>query len=321
MAVASVVSASGFGGLENSPLARIGYHNKIIAEGWTKEFLPHITNTSIDNRVVACNQMVQFTRAPSVGDWKPYEKNQELVPDYISPEAFCLRVCNAAYKSFKFDKLDISRICDRWAPFEEAFLKATYERLAETWRSYVLNAMVLEADPKNKGKRAGCNKQLNLGAANAPIKITAENFARELAKVRRALIDSRRWVENEMFVMIPSALWEVLVDTPYVNQSIIGGNCAGGDCSLLVTGLIPNKMLGFNVFVVDCLPQVIDEGTGALSYYIIAGHKEAYGFVGDIIEGEIVRPPRYFGIEYQMLAVWGGKAIYPDALAVAYWTF
>lgn len=314
----AVASASGFGGLENTPLARIGYHNKIIARGWDKEFLPYITNTSIDNRITACNQIVQFTKQPLVGEWRTYEKNQELVPDYVSPEAFCMQICNAAYKSLKFDKLDIARICDRWAPFEESFLQSAYEALAEMWRKYVLTAMMLEADPKNRGNAAGCNKNIKLGAPSAPIKITSENFHRELAKLKRALVESKRWKENEMFVMIPSSLMEVIVDSPYAN-ALQMGNC-GNDCSILITGMMPGKMLGFNVFVVDCLPQTVDKATGELSYYIIAGHKEAYAFAGDLVEGELVRPPRYFGIEYQMLAVWGGKAIYPEALAVGYWS-
>lgn len=311
-------SASGFGGLENTPLARIGYYNNIIARGWEKDYLPAITNTSVDQRVTACNQIVQFTKQPLVGEWRPYEKNQELVPDYVSPEAFCMQICNAAYKALKFDKLDISRICDRWKPFEESFLHSAYETLAETWREYVLNAMILEADAQNKGTHAGCNRNINLGAPNAPLKVTAESFARELSRLKRVLTDRRRWVENEMFIMLPSALWEILVDSPYAN-ALQMGNCV--DCSLLVTGEVPGKILGFNVYIVDSVPSGVDPATGDIGYYIIAGHKEAFAFIGDLVDGELVRPPRYFGIEYQMLAVWGGKAIYPDALAVAYWTF
>lgn len=316
-AVSSVVSASGFGGLENTPLARVGYYNKIITEGWKTEFLPQITNTSIDNRLMACNQIVQFTKAPKVSEWHPYEKNQELVADYVTPDAFTLQVCNAAYKALKFDKLDIKRICDRWSQFEETFLKSMYERLAETWRLYVLNAMVLEAHEYNKGRRAGMARNIDLGAPNNPRRVTPESFARELAKLKRTLVEADRWHEGEMFVMLPTALWEIMVDTPYANQAIMGS--CGDNCSLLITGLLPNRILGFNVFVVDCLPQAIENGD--LAYYIIAGHKEAYAFAGDVVEGEIVRPSNYFGIQYQTLAVWGGKAIYPEALAVGYWTF
>lgn len=315
--MSAIASASGFSGLANSPLARIGYHDKIIAQGWDKEFLPYITNTAIDSRITRCNQVVQFTRQPLVGEWRPYEKNQELVPDYVSPDSFTMQVCNAAYKALKFDKLDISQICDRWPAFEESFLQSAYESLAEIFRTWTLEAMVLETAGTNKGANAGCNRNIDLGAPNAPRQITAENIHRELARLQRVLVESRRWINDEMFIMIPSALMEVLVDSKYAS-ALEMGNCV--DCSILVTGLMPGKIMGFNVFVVDCLPQVVD-GTGELAYYIIAGNREAFAFAGDLVEGELVRPSNYFGVQYQMLAVWGGKAIYPDALAVGYWTF
>lgn len=315
----AIASASGFGGLENSPLARIGYHNKIIARGWDREFLPYITNTSIDGKITQCNQIIQFDKQPTTGAWRPYEKNQELVADYVSPEAFCMQVCNAAYKALKFDQLDIARICDRWPAYEDAFLRDAYETLAMMWRSWTLEAMIIETAGANKGATAGCHRNINLGAPNAPIKITSENIHRELAKLQRVLKESKRWIDNEMFIMLPSAIMETIVDSKYASAFDMG-NCGGGDCSLLVTGMMPGKVMGFNVFVVDCLPQVVD-GTGELAYYIIAGNREAFAFAGDLVQGDLVRPSGYFGVQYQMLAVWGGKAIYPDALAVGYWTF
>lgn len=313
----SIASASGFSGLENSPLARIGYYNKIIAKGWDKEFLPYITNTSIDGKITQCNQVIQFDKQPNTGEWRPYEKNQELVADYVSPEAFTMTVCNAAYKAIKFDQLDIARICDRWPAFEDSFLQDAYNTLAVMWRSWVLEAMILETHEQNKGKNAGCYRNINLGAPNAPIRITSENVHRELAKLQRTLKEAKRWVENEMFILLPSAMMEIMVDSKYASAFDMGS--CGGDCSILITGMMPGKVMGFNVFVVDTLPQVIDP-TGEITYYVIAGNREAFAFAGDLVQGDLVRPSNYFGIQYQMLAVWGGKAIYPDALAVGYWS-
>ncbi|ETD67547.1 hypothetical protein V757_11195 [Pelistega indica] len=312
-------SASGFSGLENSPLARIGYYNKIIATGWDKEFLPYITNTSIDGKLTMCNQVIQFTKQPRSGDWRPYEKNQELVADFSSPDAFVMQICNAAYKVLKFDQLDIARLCDRWAQYEEYLLKDAYETLAKLWRQWVLEAMILEASGQNKGANAGCHSNINLGAPNAPIKITSENIHRELAKIQRVLKEAGRWVDDEMFIMLPSAIMETIVDSKYASAFDMG-NCGSNNCSILVTGMMPGKVMGFNVFVVDCIPQVID-ASGALTYFVIAGNKEGFAFAGDLVQGDLVQPAGYFGVHYRMLAVWGGKAIYPDALAVGYWTF
>ena len=309
-------SASGFQGLENTPLARIGYFNKIIAKGWEMDFLPQITNTEIDERITACNQIVQFTLQPDVGPWRKYEKNQEMVPDLVSPEGFCMKICNAKYKDLKFDKLDIRRICDRWDDFEASFLDSTYQTLAAEWRHYVLTAMSLEADAMNKGANAGRRRNINLGAPGAPVAITGENIARNVARLKRVLQERFRWADGEMVLVIPSAIAEIFVDSPYAN-ALQMGSCM--DCSLLVTGQIPGMIGGFHVYQTESLNSVTDS-TGNEAFYVIALHRQAFAFAGDLLEGELVRPSRYFGIEYQMLAVWGAKAILPDAIAVGYWS-
>lgn len=317
MADAGLNSASGFQGLENTPLARIGYHNKIIALGWEKDFLPAITNTEIDGRILECNQIVQFIKQPTVGEWRNYEKNQELVPDLVTPDGFCMKICNAKYKDLKFDKLDIKRICDRWDAFEEGFLDSAYQTLSAEWRNYALSAMVLEADARNKGVTAGKMRNINLGAPNAPRVITGASIGREFAKLKRTLQERNRWEEGKMVAVISPAIAEQFVESPYAS-ALQMGSCV--DCSLLITGQLPGKVLGFDVFETNSLNAVMDPGTGNESYFVLAFHRDAYAFAGDIIEGELVRPSRYFGIEYQMLAVWGGKAILPDAIAVGYWS-
>lgn len=316
--MAGFTSASGFQGLENSPLARIGYHNKIIGLGWEKDFLPEITNTEIDGRIHKCNQIVQFMRQPTVGPWRSYEKNQELVPDLVSPEGFCMTLDNAKYKALKFDDLDIKRICNRWESFEDSFLDSMYETLAAEWRSHVLCGMALEALPQNKGANAGRLRNVNLGAPGAPKAITGASFGRELARMKTVLVQRNRWVDGEMIIVLPSGIGEILVDSPYANAFDMG-RCM--DCSLLLTGEIPGKLMGARTFVTNSLCSSIEDTMdGAEAFHVIMAHRDAYAFAGDIIEGRIVKPAKYFGTEYQTLAVWGGEAILPDAIAVGYWT-
>lgn len=120
-------SASGYGGLDQTPLARPGYYNEIIANVYEKDFLQMITNSRISERITACNQVVQILKAPEVGPWRPYQKNQELIPNQVTANAICLSICNAAYNAIKIDELDIHWACERWAQWEQAFLEATYE--------------------------------------------------------------------------------------------------------------------------------------------------------------------------------------------------
>jgi hypothetical protein len=313
----SYKSASGYGGLEATPLAQIGYYNQIIAQAWERDFLPEITNTEIDERLVACNQKVQFVRQPKVGKWRRYEKNQELIANQLTPEGFELEICNMAYQDIKIDKLDVKRACERWASWEESFLESTYQSLTEEWRTWVLTAMVLETSPENKGNNAGVRGDVQLGQPGSPLLVTPTNVQRAFARLKRILVDRHRWEENKMFVVIPTALSEVLSMSDYAKANWMG-DCVS--CSINIDGLMPRKLWGFNVIESTYAPSNMDN-SGELAYYIIAGHREAFAFCADIIEGRLVTPSRTFGIEYQMLAVWGGKAIYDDALAVGYWTF
>lgn len=310
-------SASGYGGLDATPLSQIGYYNEIIAQAWERDFLPEITNTQIDERLVACNQVVQFIRQPKVGKWRRYEKNQELIANQLTPEAFTMEICNAAYQDIKIEKMDIKYACDRWAQWEQSFLDSTYMSLTEMWRTWVLDAMILETDPMNKGNGAGLAGDLNLGQPGAPLILTPDNIQRGLARLKRILVDRQRWEENKMFIIVPTAFEEVLQMSRYAEANTMG-DCV--QCSMNIDGFMPRKLVGFNVIVSTYVPQVLDQ-TGEIAYYIIAGHQDAFAFAADIIEGRLVEPSRAFGVEYQMLAVWGGKAIFPDALAVGYWSF
>lgn len=308
-------SAAGYEALINSPLARVGYEDKIIATVWEDDIIPMITNTKILERLTQCYQSIQFMEEADIGDWRDYELNQELVPDNITPSGFAVRICNSAYKALKFDKLDVKMICDRWGAFEESFLNSANNRLSATFQNYVLNAMVLEADKCNKGTSAGIYGNVNLGGLGAPRVVTGSSISIEVAKMKRILQERKRWEAKKMFITLPPAITELMVNSPYAH-ALDMGSCV--DCSLLVTGELPGKVVGFTVFETNYVPTTLENGQPA--YHIIAGHVDAMAFAGDITDARLKEPTRYWGVEYQMQAIWGGKLIYRDAITIGYWT-
>lgn len=313
----SFKSASGYGGLETTPLARVGYHDKVIALAWEKDFLPEITNSQINERVIDCNSTVQIMKQPQVGPWRLYEKNQELIPNQVSAEGVCLEICNAAYNAFKFDKMDIAFACDRWDAWESMFLDSSYRTLVEMWRTYVLTSMILETSRKNKGARAGRYGNINLGTSGAPVQVTPATLPLHLARLQRVLKEFHRWDEGKMFIVVPTAMMEVLVQSNYANNAWTG-DCV--PCSIAIDGMWNKTLMGFKVIETSYSPSAVDS-TGQLAYYVIAGNIDAYAWYADIIEGRIVNMQQTFGIQYQMLSVWGGKMLYDDAMAIGYWTF
>jgi hypothetical protein len=309
-----MLSASGYGGLDATPLARPGYYNEIMARIYERDFLPEITNSDINEDVIKCHQQVQIMKAPEVGPWRTISKNQEMVPNQISAEAVSFEICNAAYNAIKIDQLDIEFACDRWDAFEEKFLDAVYESYVKYQRDWVLGRMVLECDPQNKGSACGKYGDIDLGSKGNPIVINKDNLSLQLANLQRVLIERLRWADNQMFLVVPTALKPILIQTNFANPEWTHKN------PMLVDGMYENQLCGFNVITTTNLPVVKDD-TGKICYYVIAGHRSAYAYASNIINSRVVESERTWSAEYQMLAVWGGKMLYPDALVVAYWTF
>lgn len=311
-------SASGYGSIHDTPLATKGYHSQIIARGWEKDIIGDIVNTRIVDQAFDCNQVVEFILQPDVGPWRPYEDNQTIVADQVSITSFQMTLCNQAYKALKFDNKFKRDMCQFWDKFEAAFLDSCYQELSGVWHEFVLNAMVIEAASSNKNEYAGRHKNINLGTVGKPIRITPENLAREVQKLRMVLQHKNRWKDNEMFLIVPPEFDMVLINSPYANVADL--SCCA-DKSILLTGEKPGQLIGFRPITSMRTPGGFDDGVNRQAFYILAFWKEAYAFYGDITEGRIMDDQNYFGFQYQMGAIWGGKAIYKDAIAVGYWTF
>ena len=311
-------NSASYAGLQNTPLNRPGYHNEIIARVYERDFIPEITNSDIDERVLHCNQEVQIMLAPEVGPWYAYNPNQQLVANQVTAEAICLRINNAAYNSIKIDKTTIHFACENWPAWEALFLDAVYERYVELQREWVLSSMILQVDPKNQGPHAGLYGNIDLGSRANPIEVNKDNVAFRFSQLHTVLSERLAWRQNEMFVVVPIALHGVLVQSNYANSGWVGGGCR--NCSFGIDGMWEHQLVGFNVIESVHVPSVV-ERDGRICYWIIAGHRSAFAYVSDIIDGRLMEDIRTFGVEYQMLAVWDGKMIYPEAIAVGYWTF
>ena len=136
-----------------------------------------------------------------------------------------------------------------------------------------------------------------------------------LAKLQRVLIEQKRWVEGEMFIIVPPILRTYLAMSNYSNSE---WSCK---CGGIISGMWDHELFGFQPIESIHVPVRMDE-SGSLSFYIIAGHKEATAYASNILESRLItNDPDYFGVRYQYLVAWGAEVIYPDALAMGYWTF
>ena len=99
-------SASGYTGMEATPLARVGYSDVILSKIYEEDFLPRITSSELLEPVMECNQVIQIMRAPEVGPMRSYQKNQQLVPNTVTTEARCLQhVCHGRNSVLRYSYL------------------------------------------------------------------------------------------------------------------------------------------------------------------------------------------------------------------------
>lgn len=308
-------SASGYPGMEASPLARIEYSDVILSKIYEEDWLYRITMSELMAPVTECAQVIQIMRAPEVGPLRTYEKNQQLVPNTVSTDARCLTICNLGYQDIKFDTTDVKQACTRWAPFEQKLLESSYQSYVETMRRFVIGRMMAQVSPLTSLNGAGRYHDINLGQPGAPVHVTPQNLPVVLMDLQRSLLEQKRWVEGEMFILVPSILRTYLAMSNYSNSL---WSCK---CGTIVDGMWDSQLAGFTPIETIHTPVAVDE-TGALSYYIIAGHREATAYASNILESRLItNDPDYFGVRYQYLVAWGAEVIYPEALALGYWTF
>ena len=229
-----------------------------------------------------------------------------------------MTLCNQAYKAIKIDNNLQRNLCQFWSKFEAGFLDSCYRELSGMWHSFVLSAMVLEADRRNKGSNAGRDRSINLGTVGSPVRVTPANLPVNLMNLRNVLVHNSRWKNDEMFLIVPPEFGKVVIQSEYRLAADI--SCCK-DPSMLLTGELPGKLAGFRTIESMRTISAFDTTVNKQAYYILAFWKEAFAFYGDITEGRIIEDKDYWGRQYQMAALWGGKAIYGDAIAVGYWTF
>ena len=308
-------SASGYPGIEASPLARIGYSDVILSRVYEQDWLPRITSSELLEPVTRCNQIIQIMRAPEVGPLRSYQKNQQLVPSTVGTDARCLTICNLGYQDIKFDLTDVKQACDNWAPFEEKMLESMYQSYVDSQRRFVLGRMMAQVSPETSLNNAGRHHDVDLGSPGRPLHVTPQNLPVVLARLQRVLIEQKRWVEGEMFTIVPPILRTYLAMSNYSNSE---WSCK---CGGIISGMWDHELFGFQPIESIHVPVRVDE-SGSMSFYILAGHKEATAYASNIIESRLITSdPNYFGVRYQYLVAWGAEVIYPDALAMGYWTF
>lgn len=299
------VNSSGYAGLTDTPLARVGYAKTFVRRFFCNGMIPDITYSDYDTELVQCNQIVQFTKQPIVR-WKPYQKNQDLIPQEVDLDNFCFELCEADYVSIKIDTMDEKYLCERFKEWEASVMLSVQQDKEQRLNRYVLGRLPLEVAPQNTGLTAGYDTQVSLGSSGSPVTLTPNTFVQQISYHQLVLTEACAWEDGKMALVVPPAFYNLLLNGPLSN-ALTMGNCV--NCSSQITGKAPGQVMGFDVYKSTYAPKIV----GGSASWILAGRKDATMFAEDIITSRIIQSTKGFWKEYQMLMVYGEKTIQPQA--------
>lgn len=311
------VAASGYKDIYATPLGKgVEWGGTLIPRKIEESIIPYVCNTSVLKPLTQCAELIEFRKPVEVGPWRPYEMNQRLIPDEPHADRVCLQICGQAYKSIKIDKETIRRACSEWESVESEMLDSAWNQLEEFLNNDLLTGMMTQVASYNLGKNAGLYGNIDLGTLVSPVDLTPDNIITFFTNMKQVFKDSGRWMDGEMFLVVPEQMLTLLMVTMFNKQL-----CCNMGESVLFKGLVAKNIYGFTVIESPRMRPTIDAATKKLVFPILAGWNEAYAHTSQIVEADLEKIPGSFGVQYNMLCVYGGGVIYPDALALAHVTF
>ncbi|MGG1644358.1 P22 coat protein - protein 5 domain protein [Paenibacillus sp. NRS-1782] len=138
-----------------------------------------------------------------------------------------------------------------------------------------------------------------MGNDTAPI-VPTKDTAYDLLIDLGVLLDENNVPELERFVVVPAWYYGLLLKDARFTK----------DPSIIRTGYL-GDIDGMIVYKSNNVPN-----TAGAKYKIIAGHKSAISFAGQVDSVEAFRPEKQFSDAVKGLQVFGAKCIKPEALAV-----
>ncbi|WP_025715526.1 P22 phage major capsid protein family protein [Paenibacillus sp. 1-18] len=138
-----------------------------------------------------------------------------------------------------------------------------------------------------------------MGNDTAPI-VPTKDTAYDLLIDLGVMMDENNVPETERFVVVPAWYYGLLLKDARFTK----------DPNIIRTGYV-GDIDGMTVYKSNNVPN-----TGGAKYKIIAGHKSAISFAGQVDSVEAFRPEKQFSDAVKGLQVFGAKCIKPEALAV-----
>lgn len=267
-----------------------------IPELWSARLLYALENAHVATRLVnrdyegvIANQG-DTVHINSIGavDVKDYTRNTDIAdPDALTVVDQTLVIDQAKYFNFQVD--DVDKVQAAGEMVDVAMGRAAYA-LADTADAYLLKLIAAGAASANV-----------VGAASAPIALTADNVYENIVKLKVKLDKANVPTTGRTLVVPPDVHALLLLDDRFVKSDAAAGQDA------LINGLV-GRVVGFDVYMSNNVHTGTGTDTGKTKYFeITAQVPTATTYAEQIIKTEAYRMEKRFADGVKGLHVYGAK--------------
>lgn len=295
----------------NTPI----YAKAFLARFYADSIAGSITSQDIiPAELKRCGDQVTFRVAP-VGEIFDYINNQDLEVSTLSTELKTMVVKRGKYWNLKLSYVDEQRTCNIKEYINE-FMENSTLLLRQHIDREILTEVPLLADPFNKGIKAGIKSgAYNLGQLGQPVALNKETILTKLSHLSTVL-DEQNVPEKGRYVVLPTMAKTLFYTNPLLNNA-----CAAGTGKAILLSQQFLDVAGFKVYFTNNMPMYFDPMVNQQTFLILAGFKEAVGFITQLTNQEVIeKDPRSFDKYWRGLTIYDFDVLTPEKLAVLYAT-
>ena len=301
-----VYSAGGHSSKANSVFNRPEILQYASLKTELEAIAPLIATAELVGDATKVGQTIVIMDEPDGIQWKPYETNQEMVPDQVTPTASCITINTQNYAAIKIDDDEESILGENFKPFYDRVLEKTAQQLAPIYDSFILGQQITKAAPTMRGNKAGRMGQVNLGSAGNPLILDEENIGSFFSQ-------ADGYGGEDRFMVLPPEVRTVLANSKFAQYAQVGETYGvfGTDYTP------PQRFFGFDLIYSRAVEPIFDPSKNEVIYLVPMGVKRASAFSGSIVDARVVDMEDAFGKKMQFREVHGGDVIDPEALGLA----
>lgn len=277
-----------------------------------------ISTTQYLGELKGRGDQITFFRKPEVSV-REHIKDGVIQHDTLEADTHTMVIDQAHEWSVKMAVLDESMMA-MWPKFKAGMMESASHAMMNMQDRRILRSIYADAHVANQGAAAGIQTGMyNLGTVGAPLDITsAEQLARFLGRLQ-SVLNEQNVPREGRYVVLPLVAEQILRTS---NWLALVGNQGGYNPDQILNGRLPNKVMGFDVYISHNLETVVDPTTNDICYYVIAGLPMATAYASVLENTRIIDNDKdSWDVFYQGLLAWGFDVIYPMALSTAYVTF